>query len=112
MSFKSGQGILGRITFRDGVVPAYDRTYLIVSVGANYIEVINVSSVRGKERKLAFRTNERLRTHWPPFKEDSFVKLDSLTRVSSSQWGGLRILCNGQTLDSSELSRIQAKIIR
>ena len=112
MSFKPGQGVLGRITFKDGEVPTYDRTYLIVSVGTDYIEVINVSSVRGKERKLAFKTNERLKTHWPPFKMDSFVKLDSLTRIPSSEWGGLRTLCNGQRLDGNELSRIQAKIIR
>ena len=67
MSFIEGQGILGKIRFVDGEFPAYDRTYLVVTVKEDYIEVLNVSSIRGKERKLAFPTNERLRTYNPPF---------------------------------------------
>ena len=66
MSFVVGQGVLGRIRFVDGDVPAYDRTYLVVTAEPDYIEVLNVSSIRGKERKLAFPTNERLKTYKPP----------------------------------------------
>ena len=87
MSFVVGQGILGKIRFVDGEIPAYNRTYLVVTVESDYIEVLNVSSVKGKERKLAFPTNERLRTYNPPFVMPSFVKLDSLTRVESADWG-------------------------
>lgn len=87
MSFVVGQGVLGRIRFVDGDVPAYDRTYLVVTAEPDYIEVLNVSSIRGKERKLAFPTNERLKTYKPPFVMPSFVKLDSLTRVESADWG-------------------------
>ena len=86
MDFVEGHGILGRIRFRDGEIPAYDRTYLVVSVTPSYIEVLNVSSVKGKERKLAFTTNERLRNFNPPFLMPSFVKLDSLTRVPKREW--------------------------
>lgn len=81
MSFVVGQGILGKIRFKDGAFPAYDRTYLIVTAETNYIEVLNVSSIKGKERKLAFPTNERLRLYNPPFVMPSFVKLDSLTSI-------------------------------
>lgn len=59
---------------------------LVVTARRDYIEVLNVSSIRGKERKLAFPTNERLRIYNPPFVMPSFVKLDSLTRVESSDW--------------------------
>lgn len=59
MNFVVGQGVLGKIRFVDGKMPAYDRTYLVVTVEPDYIEVLNVSSIRGKERKLAFPTNER-----------------------------------------------------
>lgn len=78
-SFVEGQGILGKIRFVDGELPEYNRTYLIINVTSEYIEVLNVSSIRGKERKLAFPTNERLRSFKPPFLKPSFVKLDSLT---------------------------------
>ncbi len=107
MSFIVGQGVLGKIRFVDGEFPAYDRTYLVVTVESDYIEVLNVSSIRGKERKLAFLTNERLRSYNPPFMMPSFVKLDSLTRVKSSDWGNLQVLNSGRTLDATELNRIK-----
>lgn len=108
MSFVPGQGVLGCLAFRDGAIPDYARTYLVVSVSTDYIEVLNVSSIRGKERKLAFPTNERLRIYRPPFLKPSFVKLDSLTRVDVAEWGTLKLLYGGQPLDGSELARIQA----
>ncbi|MCC8051617.1 MAG: hypothetical protein LIP10_13360 [Clostridiales bacterium] len=107
MNFMEGQGVLGRIRFVDGEFPAYDRTYLVVTANTDYIEVLNVSSIRGKERKLAFSTNERLRLYNPPFVMPSFVKLDSLTRVDHSDWVNLKILNSGKTLDKAELSRIK-----
>ena len=110
MNFMEGQGVLGKIRFVDGKFPAYDRTYLVVTVKPDYIEVLNVSSIKGKERKLAFPTNERLRSFNPPFVKPSFVKLDSLTRVESNDWGNLQVLNSGRTLDSSELARIKAML--
>lgn len=110
MNFVEGQGVLGKIRFVDGEFPAYDRTYLIVTVEQDYIEVLNVSSIKGKERKLAFPSNERLRVYNPPFVMPSFVKLDSLTRVESSDWKNLQILNSGRTLDATELARIKEKI--
>lgn len=107
MNFMEGQGILGKIRFVDGEFPAYDRTYLVITAKTDYIEVLNVSSVRGKERKLAFPTNEKLISYNPPFVMPSFVKLDSLTRVNSSDWGNLQVLNSGRTLDGTELARIK-----
>lgn len=110
MHFAEGHGVLGRIRFVDGTIPSYDRTYLVVSVSNDYIELLNVSSIKGKERKLAFPTNERLRNYNPPFILPSFVKLDSLTRVSKSEWGNLQTLNGGRTLDSNELNRIKGML--
>ena len=107
MRFQEGQGILGRIRFTDGIMPEYDRTYLIVTVTDSYIEVLNVSSVRGKERKLAFSTNERLRVYNPPFLKPSFVKLDSLTKVDLVDCGDLIVLSGGAALACAELQRVK-----
>ncbi len=107
MSFMEGQGILGKIRFVDGKLPAYNRTYLVIASNEDYIDVLNVSSMKGKERKLAFPTNERLRAYNPPFIMPSFVKLDSLTRVKSNDWENLKILHSGETLDEAELLRIK-----
>lgn len=108
MSFIEGQGVLGRIMFIDGTMPEYDRTYLVVTVTNDYIEVLNVSSIRSKERKLAFPTNVRINNYNPPFKFPSFVKLDSLKKVYQDEWGNLQILNNGRSLDSNELNKIKS----
>ncbi len=107
MNFTEGHGVLGRVRFVDGEIPAYDRTYLVINVSTEYIEVLNVSSIMGKERKLAFPTNERLRTYNPPFLKPSFVKLDSLTKVPKTDWSNLTVLNGGKTLDANELMRIK-----
>lgn len=111
MSFRKGQGILGRIAFADGSIPEYERPYLVVSATEEYIEVLNVSSIKGKERKLAFRTNKRIIKYNPPFMKPTFVKLDSLTRVPNTEWGSLRVLHDGEALDADELAEIIKNII-
>lgn len=110
MNFLEGQGIFGSARFVDGQMPKYDRPYLIVSVSTEHINVLNVSSIRGKERKLAFPTNERLRIFKPPFLKPSFVKLDSLVQIPKSEWNNFRLLDGGKTLDQGELKRIKAKL--
>lgn len=110
MLFKEGHGILGRIQFKDGVIPHYDRTYLVICVTDGFIEVLNVSSIKGKERKLAFPTNHKLRLYNPPFLMPSFVKLDSLTKVEEKNCNDLQVLNNGRTLDSKELENIKIKL--
>ena len=110
MGFVAGQGVLGRIRFVDGTIPAYDRTYLVVNVEADYIEVLNVSSIRGKEKKLMYPTNKALQKYNPPFRKPSFVKLDSLTIVPRAEWANLHTLSGGAVLDASEFSAVKAKL--
>ena len=105
--YQVGQGILGKIMFRDGIMPQYNRTYLIVGVDNNNISVLNVSSIQGKENKVMYRTNHVLNNYNPPFRKPSFVKLDSLTVVSESYVNSnCRLLSNGQPLLYSELNTI------
>ncbi len=106
-TYLEGQGLFGKITFTDGTEPPYERPYLIVAVEDNYVEVLNISSLAGKERKLAFASNKRIYKFNPPFIKPSFVKLDSLTRVPYDELEQLRILSGGATLDEEELSNIK-----
>lgn len=108
--FQVGQGVYGKIRFKDGTMPPYPRTYLVVSVTTADISVINVSSTAGKEHKLLFPSNLPLSKFEPPFKKESFVKLDSLVLVPFESTGTLRVLHNGDTLDATELSNILARI--
>lgn len=108
MRYQVGQGILAKIRFKDGIMPEYPRTYLVVEVGENYIKVLNVSSSEGKEQKLQKRSNEPLQCYEPPFKKPSFVKLDSLVRVDNPP-NNYIILHNGDKLNSQDLNNIIAK---
>jgi len=110
MNFVEGQGVLGKIRFSDGDFPEYDRTYLTVHVESDYIEILVVSSIKGKEHKLAFPTNTSIKPYNPPFLKPSFVKLDSLTRVNKADWGLLHVLNGGRPLSSAELARIKSLI--
>ncbi|MDO4952802.1 MAG: hypothetical protein Q4E34_03125 [Synergistaceae bacterium] len=107
MNFTEGQGILGRITFKDGTRPEYDRPYLIVAVSADYLELLNISSVKGKEWKLSLPANAEIVNYNPPFLKPSFVKLDSLTRVYADKWHNLKLLADGAVLDRVELEKIR-----
>ena len=46
MNFQVGQGILGKTRFKDGVMAKYKRTFLVVSVQSDYIEVLNLMKAR------------------------------------------------------------------
>lgn len=101
-----GQGLLGRIQFPDGTFPSYDRPYLVVSVTATHVGLLNVSSTAGKEHKLLFPENRRLVKHDPPFLKDSFVKLDSLVYIPISDVDRFRLLHSGDCLEEEELLSI------
>ena len=112
MNFQVGQGILGKTGFKDGVMAKYKRTFLVVSVQSDYIEVLNVSSTAGKETKLLFPYNMELKLYNPPFLKPCFVKLDSLMKLHKSEWKKFSILNKGNKLDESEMKKILSKILR
>lgn len=101
-----GQAILGRICYPDGSTPEYSRPYLIVFVSESKVGVLIVSSTKGKERKLIYKTNKRLKKYKPPFLKDSFVKLESLTYIKTSDALSMKLLYNGEKLDRDELKEI------
>ena len=108
---REGQGILGRITFADGVFPEYDRTYLVASVSDEIVGVLNVSSVKDKSASLLLPTNRYINNQYPPFLKKSFVKLDSYVEITVNEALSLRVLANGETLDAKELHAIKKVII-
>jgi hypothetical protein len=101
-----GQGVLGIICFKDGVMPTYPRTFLIVYISTTQVGVLNVSSVAGKEHKLLFPENRPINNYKPPFMKDSFVKMDSLVYITPIEAAQLRILHNGDCLEPNELNEI------
>lgn len=109
-SFVIGQAFWGKIRFPDGAFPAYERPYLVVGVSGEYIKILTVSSVVGKEWKLAIPTNIEIINHDPPFPQRSFVKLDSLQEIHKSDLADVRLSRGGKTLNKEELLKIIEKI--
>lgn len=109
--FLAGQAFWGRIRFPDGAFPEYDKPYLIVRSEEDYIEILTVSSVVGKEWKLTLPANKEIMKYDPPFPKRTFVKLDSLQKVHISDLSNVSIARGGRTLDAAELSEIVHAII-
>ena len=110
MAFLVGQGVLCSFEFNSGIKPQYKRPYLIVSVTPTEIGLLVISTIKGKEHKLLFKTNKELINYDPPFKLQSFVKLDSLINIPIEAISGLSPLKGGARLDETELNEILAGI--
>ena len=87
-------------------MPKYKRPYLIVKVCVGYIEVLNISSTKGKEHKLLFPNNKEIKLYNPPLDKPSFVKLDSLTKVTENELKSMQVLSSGVCLNVKELRQI------
>ena len=105
-TFIVGQAFWGRVRFKDGEFPQYDRPYLIVGVDMEYIQILTASSIDGKEWKLTLPTNKEIFKYDPPFPRRTLVKLDSLQRVHISDLSNVSISRGGGTLDATELSEV------
>lgn len=72
-----GQSLYGKLLFKNGKMSDKNRYYLIVKATDTKIGILDVSSVKGKERKLDFKSNYNIKNYKPPFWIPTFVKLDS-----------------------------------
>ncbi|MDR2132108.1 MAG: type II toxin-antitoxin system PemK/MazF family toxin [Clostridiales Family XIII bacterium] len=107
-----GQVIWAKLPFPDGSTPDYPRPFLVISVDANRVGVLSVSSVKDKARKLLLPSNLKIEKFDPPLVMPSFVKLDSLTYHAIEAVAELPLLGNGKTLDKGEFRKILAALKR
>ncbi len=103
---KVGQGVLAKIKYKSGTDESKLRPYLIVYVDSDKIKVLIVSSLAGKEHKLAYKSNYRLESFRPPFLRESFVKLDSQQEIDIEVAKKLKILSGGDILNQKDLYEI------
>ena len=109
--FEEGQCLWGRIRFKDGSMPEYDRPYLIIEATEEIIKVLNVSTIKGKERNLLYADTTVINNYDPPFFKPCYAKLNSLIEVAVSDCEDIPFLCKGKKLDKTELKRIQGLLI-
>ena len=107
---KIGQAIWAKINFKQGTAAKYRRPYLIVKVHSdNKIDIIDISSTKGKEHKLMYGSNCHLSKYNPPFSTDSFVKIDSLRTINLLDVD-YTILQNGECLCDEDMTIIKNKM--
>lgn len=91
----------------------YPRTLLVIDTNP-YLKkftLLNVSSVRGKEHKILWSSNEPLTCFNPPFRVPSFVKLDEMYILDYFSEFDRAVFSSG-VLDAVELKRIQDKFAK
>lgn len=64
----------------DGIEKNIDRRYMVITNNSNILEMINISKVQGKERKMFITGNKRLK-NFAPFRIPSFAKADTVYQI-------------------------------
>lgn len=103
---QQGQGLLLETDYADGGAHNKKRTFLVINSSKSTVHILNVSSLRGKERKLGFKSNKRIRRYRPPFLKPSFVKLDALYILENDYRLEAFLLNHGIKLLSREFNEI------
>lgn len=101
-----GQGLWIKGFHANGAV-SKSRPFLIIDITQNTLIALNVSSLRGKERKLLIPSNKKLKIYNPPFPHSSFVKLDELYIIDYFSEIGNAIMDRGRTLDAQMLDKVR-----
>lgn len=106
MEILPGQGLKLKGHFANGTECDYKRPFLIIECSQNIIKALNISSLKGKEIKLAYPSNKKLDMHYPPFPSLSFVKLDEVYNFEACYELEHTIMCNGKTLDDDLFNKV------
>lgn len=72
------------IPFANGTTTDYPRYFVVIETGADNFHCLNLSSVKGKESKLAFSSNKEIFDCIPPMFKRTMVKLDEEYTVPNS----------------------------
>jgi len=111
MSYKEGQALFIKLPFADGGEPHYPRPFLIVEARKKSVELLNISSLKGKELKVMRSTKNRIiKDYNPPFFKPSFVKLDALYIVEKNKKLKTTHMANGTSLSEDELQVIKNRL--
>lgn len=93
----------------DGMSAGNKKRYMLVincDDENNIIEMINVSSVKGKEHKLLYDSNIEIK-NYNPLPVPTFAKLDTLYTIDNFSDLSNCISFNGTKIDNSEIANIK-----
>lgn len=93
----------------DGMSAGNKKRYMLVINSDdenNTIEMINVSSIKGKEHKLLYDSNIEIK-NYNPLPVPTFAKLDTLYTIDNFSDLSNCISFNGNKIDNSEIANIK-----
>lgn len=106
MAIVPGHVLVLKLPFASGAPCLRPRPFLVIDRNEDTLDLINVSSSRGKERKLLFESNEPIEKYYPPLDYPSFIKMDELYTIDYFEELHNQIYKRRPPLDSDELTRL------
>ncbi|MFW6016846.1 MAG: hypothetical protein ACOCRK_10450 [bacterium] len=111
MIISKGQALLLKLPYADGGVCKKKRPFLVIEVLNDSCYLLNISSVKGKFRKLQFKSNILINKYNPPFIKPSFVKIDAVYKLDYFPELTKSILNSGNKLNEKDFDNIKNKLI-
>ncbi|MEK4302383.1 hypothetical protein MKY30_23785 [Oceanobacillus sp. FSL W8-0428] len=105
----AGHVLALKLPFANGAPCNSKRPFLVINKNNNTLDLLNISSTRGKEKKLLYKSNEKIRKFFPPLDQPSFVKLDELYTIDEFHELHKSIYKNRDPIDTNEYDRILEK---
>jgi hypothetical protein len=81
MAIIPGHILALKLPFANGTPCFSKRPFLVIDKHNDTLDLLNVSSSRGKEKKLLYASNESINCYDPPLDQPSFLKLDELYTI-------------------------------
>jgi hypothetical protein len=106
MTIKVGHALVLNLPFANGSPSFYKRPFLVIDIYDNFIDLLNVSSIKGKEKKLLYPSNKKIINYYPPFDVPSFVKMDELYTIEYFSDLNKSIYKQRPPLDDIEINRV------
>jgi|SRR5699024_4436725 len=98
-----------RLPFANGNLCNFKRPFLVISKDGNNLSLLNISSTKGKERKLLFDSNCKIVDYYPPLDKPSFVKLDELYKIEHFDTLYQSIYKGREGINNGELKRLMSE---
>lgn len=107
MKIIPGHVLALKLPFANGSQYPTKRPFLVIENNDNKtLELLNISTIKGKERKLLFKSNTKIEKYSPPLDEPSFLKMDELYIIDYFDDLYQSIYKRRDPLDSDEFNRL------
>lgn len=112
MGIIPGHVLALKFPFANGTPCNTKRPFLVIDKKDGNLDLLNISSTRGKERKLLFSSNEKIINWDPPLDQPSFLKMDELYTIDYFEELYKSIYKGRSPINSDEFSRLVGEFMK